>query len=212
MVASAHLAMVAKLGILGSGHGSNMEAIATACQGGQLPADVALVLSDVADAPILDRALERGIAAQAIDPGHFRSKLSDEAERQFIDTLKSAQIDWVILAGFMRIIKSDFLRAFPERIVNIHPSLLPSFPGLNATQQALDYGVGITGTTVHIVDQGIDTGAIIAQEPVRVQPGDTPERLQQRIKETEHQLYPRALTELVTGRIRVTGRTITRST
>lgn len=204
--------MAAKLGILGSGNGSNMEAIADACQRGQLPAEVAIVLSDVSDAPILARARERGIQACQIDPGHFRSKLSDEAEQQIIDTLKAAQIDWVILAGFMRIIKSDFLRAYPERIVNIHPSLLPSFPGLNAPQQALDYGVGVTGTTVHIVDQGIDTGAIIAQEPVRVQSDDTPERLHQRIKETEHQLYPQALSELITGRIQVTGRTITRST
>ena len=188
-----------------------MAAIAEAVQSGRLPAELVLVLSDRPDAPLLKEAEARGIPASYLEPGPFQSKLSDNAEHDYIETLRTHRVDWVVLAGFMRIIKSAFLRAFPERIVNIHPSLLPSFPGLNAPRQALQYGVQVTGSTVHLVDQGIDTGAIVAQAPVAVKPNDTPEHLHQRIKAIEHELYPQALADLVTGTLRIEGRQVTRT-
>ena len=203
--------MVAKLGILGSGTGSNMAAIVDACRSGQLAAEPVIVLSDVGDADILHGAKERQISSKFIPPGPYKSKLSDDSERAFIENLQAAKVNWVILAGFMRIIKSEFLRAFPERIVNIHPSLLPSFPGLNAPAQAISYGVQVTGTTVHMVDQGIDTGAIIAQEPVFIEPQDTPETLHAKIKGMEHRIYPQAVSDLVSGKIKVCGRQVIRN-
>ena len=198
--------MMAKLGILGSGSGSNMAAIDDWCRIGRLGAEVVLVLSDVEAAGILVRAEERSLPQAYIAPGGYRAKLDGRAEKEFIDRLKAAKVDWVVLAGFMRIIKSVFLKAFPERIVNVHPSLLPSFPGLDAAAQALDYGAKVTGTTVHVVDQGIDTGAVVAQEAVRIEENDTPETLQERIKTVEHRLYPQALADLVAGRIQIRGR------
>lgn len=204
---------MAKLGILGSGAGSNMVAIDDCCRMGKLAAEVVLVLSDVEKAGILARAKERSLPYAYIAPGGYRAKLDDQAEKEFIDRLKTAKVDWVILAGFMRIIKSVFLKAFPERIVNVHPSLLPSFPGLDAAAQALDYGAKMTGTTVHLVDQGIDTGAVVAQESVRIEENDTPETLHERIKTVEHWLYPQALADLVAGRIQICGRkTVRRET
>ncbi|MBI5772826.1 MAG: phosphoribosylglycinamide formyltransferase [Verrucomicrobia bacterium] len=195
-----------RLGILGSGKGSNMTAIADAAAAGQIPAEVALVLSDVADAGILARAAKRGLPAQFIPPGKFRTKLDEEAERACIAALQAARVDLVVLAGFMRILKGEFLRAFPQRVINIHPSLLPSFPGLEAWRQALDYGVKFTGCTVHFVDQGIDTGAIIAQQTVPVLDTDTPESLHERIQQAERTLYPAAITLLAGGKISVRGR------
>ena len=195
-----------KLGILGSGKGSNMVAIAEACLSGQVPARVAVVLSDVAGAAILERAKERKIPAAFIDPGRFRTKLDEPAERAYIDALRAAEVDWVVLAGFMRILKGDFLRAFAPRVVNIHPALLPSFPGLDAWKQALDYGVKVTGCTVHLVDQGIDTGPIVAQQTVPVLDDDTPASLHERIQQAERVLYPRAIAALLQGDVRVQGR------
>ena len=128
-----------RLGVLGSGKGSNFAAIADACAAGQVPAEVALVLSDVADAGILQQARDRKLPAEFLAPGKFRTKLDEEAERACIARLQAAEVDLVVLAGFMRILKGDFLRAFPQRVVNIHPSLLPAFPGLEAWRQALDY-------------------------------------------------------------------------
>lgn len=183
-----------------------MAAIDDCCRMGRLDAEVVLVLSDVEESGILDRAKERSLPQAYIAPGGYRAKLDDEAEREFINRLKATKVDWVVLAGFMRIIKSDFLKAFPERIVNVHPSLLPSFPGLDAAAQALDYGAKMTGTTVHLVDQGIDTGAIVAQEAVRIEENDTPETLHERIKTVEHRLYPQALADLIAGRIQICGR------
>jgi phosphoribosylglycinamide formyltransferase-1 len=195
-----------RLGILGSGKGSNMVAIAEACSAGQIPAEVAIVLSDVVDASILSRAKERGIRAGFISPGKFRTKLDSDAERAYIAALQEAQADWITLAGFMRILKGDFLRAFSQRVVNIHPALLPSFPGLDAWKQALDYGVKVTGCTVHFVDQGIDTGPIIAQLTVPVLDDDTEATLRERIQEAERALYPAALGALLRGEILVEGR------
>jgi phosphoribosylglycinamide formyltransferase-1 len=157
---------------------------------------VAIVISDVADAGILAQARERGLRAEFIAPGKFRTKLDEGAEQSYIQALQAAQVDLVVLAGFMRILKGEFLRAFAQRVVNIHPALLPSFPGLEAWRQALDYGVKVTGVTVHLVDQGIDTGPILAQQTVPVLEGDTPEKLHARIQEAEKQLYPATIAML----------------
>lgn len=196
-----------RLGVLGSGKGSNFVAIAEACAAGKTPAEVALVISDVADAPILDRAREKGIAARYIAPGKFRTKLDEDAERAYIAALQEAKVDLVVLAGFMRILKGDFLRTFSQRVINIHPSLLPSFPGLEAWKQALDYGVKVTGVTVHFVDQGVDTGPILAQQTVPILTGDTTETLHARIQEAERTLYPAVIAALARGEVSVDGRT-----
>ena len=195
-----------KLAILGSGQGSNMAAIAEACYAGRVPGEVAIVLSDAAGAPILTRATERGIRAEFIPPGKFRTKLDEAAEQAYIAALQQARVDLIVLAGFMRILKGDFLRAFPERVVNIHPALLPSFPGLEAWKQALDYGVKVTGCTVHFVEQGIDTGPILAQQTVPVLDDDTPATLHERIQQAERVLYPTTIAALLRGEIQVQGR------
>jgi phosphoribosylglycinamide formyltransferase 1 len=195
-----------RLGILGSGKGSNMAAIADACASGAIPATVAIVLSDVATAGILDHARTRGIFHRFIDPGKFRTKLDDQAEAAFIAALREARVDLVVLAGFMRILKGEFLRAFAGRVVNIHPSLLPSFPGLEAWKQAFDYGVKVTGCTVHFVDQGVDTGPIIGQQTVPVLDGDTAATLHERIQQAERQLYPAMVARLARGEVQLDGR------
>lgn len=195
-----------RLGILGSGKGSNAVSIADACASGLIPGQVALVITDVPDAGILDQARRRGLEAIYIPPGKFRTKLDETAEAAFIEALQKAQIDLVVLAGFMRILKGEFLRTFANRVVNIHPALLPAFPGLEAWKQALDYGVKVTGVTVHFVDQGIDTGPIIIQETVPVLAGDTPETLHARMQEVERKIYPAAIAALARGEIRVAGR------
>lgn len=195
-----------RLGILGSGKGSNMVAIADACAAGQIPAQIAVVISDVPDAGILDRARERGLPAEFLPPGKFRTKLDEEAEQAYIRRLTEAGADLIVLAGFMRILKGEFLRSFANRVVNIHPSLLPAFPGLEAWKQALDYGVKVTGCTVHFVDQGIDSGAIIGQETVPVLDQDTAATLHERIQQAERRLYPRAVAALAAGQIQIQGR------
>jgi phosphoribosylglycinamide formyltransferase 1 len=197
-----------RLGVLGSGKGSNFVAIADAVAAGKIPAEIAVVLSDVESAGILSRARERNIPAQFIPPGKFRTKLDEEAERAFVGALQSAKVDLVVLAGFMRVLKGDFLRAFENRIVNIHPSLLPSFPGLEAWKQALDHGVKVTGCTVHFVDAGIDAGAIIGQQTVPVLDNDTPDSLHQRIHAAEHELYPKCVAAIARGEITVQGRKV----
>jgi phosphoribosylglycinamide formyltransferase-1 len=197
-----------RIGVLGSGKGSNFAAIADAIAAGQIPAEVAVVLSDVADAGILERARARKLPAQFIPPGKFRTKLDEESERAFVAALRAAQVDLIVLAGFMRVLKGDFLRAFEGRIVNVHPSLLPSFPGLEAWKQALDQGVKFTGCTVHFVDAGVDSGAIIGQQTVPVLDDDTPESLHQRIHAAEHELYPRCVAAIAQGKIAVSGRRV----
>lgn len=183
-----------------------MVAIAEACAAGQIPAEIAIVLSDVADAGILDRARERKLTAEFIAPGKFRTKLDEDAEQAFVRRLVEARVDLIVLAGFMRILKGEFLRAFTNRVINIHPSLLPAFPGLEAWKQALDYGVKVTGCTVHFVDQGIDSGPILGQETVPVLADDTPATLHERIQQAERRLYPRVVRALAEGRITVKGR------
>ena len=200
-----------RIGVLGSGKGSNFAAIAQSCAAGKLPAEVAIVVSDVADAGILERARELGIPSRFIAPGNFRTKLADDAERAFVAALREADVDLIALAGFMRVLKGEFLRVFEGRIVNIHPSLLPSFPGLEAWKQALEHGVKMTGCTVHFVDAGIDCGPIIAQQAVPVLDEDTPESLHRRLQAAEHELYPQCLAAIARGEISVNGRRVVKT-
>jgi phosphoribosylglycinamide formyltransferase-1 len=199
-----------RLGVLGSGKGTNFVAIADAVAAGKIPAEIALVASDVETAAILAHARERKLPAQFIPPGKFRTKLDEDAERAFVAALQSAKVDLVVLAGFMRVLKGDFLRAFEGRIVNIHPSLLPSFPGLESWKQALDHGVKVTGCTVHFVDAGVDAGPIIGQQTVPVLDNDTAESLHQRIHAAEHQLYPECVAAIARGNISIIGRKVIR--
>ena len=203
-----HSATPFRVGVLGSGKGSNFVAIAEACASGQIPAQVVLTLADVAGAAILDRARERGIPAAFLPPGKFRTKLDEPAERAYVRVLREAKVDLIVLAGFMRVLKGEFLNAFSGRIVNIHPSLLPSFPGLAAWKQALDYGAKVTGCTVHFVDAGVDSGPIIGQQTVPVLDQDTPETLHQRIQVAEHDLYPKCVAALARGEIVMQGRRV----
>ncbi|HWC58381.1 MAG TPA: phosphoribosylglycinamide formyltransferase [Verrucomicrobiae bacterium] len=197
-----------RIGVLGSGKGSNFVAIADACAAGKIPATIGLVASDVESAGILGHARERNILARFIAPGKFRTKLDEEAENAYIQALREAKVDLIVLAGFMRVLKGDFLRAFEGRIVNIHPSLLPSFPGLEAWKQALEAGVKVTGCTVHFVDAGVDSGPIIGQQTVAVLDEDTADTLHQRIHAAEHELYPKCVAALARGDISVKGRRV----
>ena len=199
-----------RLGVLGSGKGSNFVAIADAIASGSIPAEVALVVSDVENAGILEHARQRNLPARFIAPGKFRTKLDEDAEQAYVTALQEAKVDLIVLAGFMRVLKGDFLRAFEGRIVNVHPSLLPSFPGLEAWKQALDHGVKATGCTVHYVDAGVDSGAIIGQQPVPVLDDDTAATLHARIHAAEHELYPRCVAMIARGEILVQGRRVIR--
>lgn len=194
--------------VLGSGKGSNCQSIIDAIQAGRLNARIVCVLSDVEGAFILERARRHGIRAEFVSAAPFRTKLDGEGEQRYVNLLRECGADVVALAGFMRIIKGGLLGAFPNRIVNIHPSLLPAFPGLEAWKQALAYGARVTGCTVHFVDGGMDTGPIIVQRPVPVMDDDTPESLHARIQEQEHIAYPDALRLIQQGRIEVRGRRV----
>ena len=170
-----------------------MQAILDAVESGQLRARIALVLSDNPDAYILERARRNGIPAELIDCTPHRTRFPDELQQQTAEKLKKAGVDLVCLAGFMRLVKQPLLDLFPSRILNIHPSLLPAFPGIEAWKQALVAGASETGVTVHEVDSGMDTGPIILQESVPIFPDDTPEILHSRIQVLEHRLYPEAI-------------------
>lgn len=183
-----------------------MEALADAAARPDSPFEIAIVISDVAEALILERARGRGFRAEYLAPGVFRTKLDETAEQIYIGRLREANVDLVALAGFMRILKGEFLRAFPHQVINIHPALLPSFPGLEAWKQALDYGVKVTGCTVHFVDQGVDTGPIIGQRTVPVLDQDSPQTLHARIQEAERILYPEAVGAIARGKVKVQGR------
>ncbi len=182
-----------RLGVLGSGSGSNFQALHDAIRCGELDAEIVMVMSDIPQARILERAHAQGIPHAVIDCGGFASKFPLSAQQHVAQTMLDAGADLICLAGFMRLIKRPLLDAFPQRLINIHPSLLPAFPGLEAWKQALDAGVAETGCTVHHVDEGMDTGPIILQEKVPVLPGDDAHSLHQRIQQTEHRLYPRAV-------------------
>jgi phosphoribosylglycinamide formyltransferase-1 len=181
---------VLRLGVLGSGRGSNLEAIARAVGEGRLAAKLAAVLSDQPGARVLELGRRCGARTECIPPRTPRGKLDAESERKFVDVLRAEQVDLVVLAGFMRIVGPVFLAAYPRRIINIHPSLLPKHRGSDAAARALAAGDKVTGCTVHYVDEGVDTGEIIAQHEVPVEPGDTAESLQARIQTAEHELLP----------------------
>ena len=197
-----------KLGVLGSGAGSNMQSIVEACAAGTLDAEIRLVISDVAGAKILERAERAGIKAIHLDCSPTKTTLQGAAEEKCIQLLREAGADTVVLAGFMRIVKPGLLNAFPNRVLNIHPSLLPAFPGIAAWKQALDYGSRYAGVTVHFVDAGTDTGPIIVQRAVPVMQDDTPETLHARIQVEEHIAYPEALRLLAAGRLSIEGRKV----
>lgn len=201
------------VGVLASGRGSNFVALADAAERGDLQAQIAVVLSDVADAPVLAAAQARGIAAEFVDPALARGVDGRYSRAAYSDLLLTALqrhgVEYVALAGFMRLIGGRLLTAYKHRIVNIHPSLLPAFPGLAAQRQALDYGVKVTGCTVHLVDAGMDTGPVLAQRAVPVEPGDTLETLTARILAAEHDLYWRTLQQLINGKLRLDGRRAT---
>jgi phosphoribosylglycinamide formyltransferase 1 len=197
-----------RIGVLGSGNGSNCEAILEACADGRIPGRVAIVLSDVADAFILERARKRGIDAQFIGASRFKTKLETEREEHAAELLRGAGVQLVALAGYTRVVKSPLLRAFAGRIMNVHPSLLPAFPGLRAWEQALKSGAKETGCTVHFVDEGVDTGPIIMQRSVKILPDDTPESLHQSIQLVEHEIYPEAIRLFAEGKLKIEGRTV----
>ncbi len=181
------------IGVLGSGKGSNCRAILERARSGKLAVDVRVVISDVFDAGILELAREFGVPNAYLPPGPFRTKLTPESETALVQMLQDAHVELVVLAGFMRVLKAPMLEAFPKRIINIHPSLLPKFPGLEAWKQALLAGQKVTGCTVHYVDASIDGGDIIAQQEVPILPNDTAESLHARIQIAEHEIYPEAI-------------------
>lgn len=189
-----------RLGILGSGTGSNMQALLDAIADGSLNAEIALVLSDNPDAYILERAAKAGLPTGVIDCRGFKTKFPEEAQVETAAALKAAGVELVCLAGFMRLAKAPLLDAFPNRILNIHPALLPAYPGLQAWKQAVDDGATESGCTVHYVDGGMDTGPVILQAKVPVFPDDTAETLHERIQVQEHRLYPEAI-RLVASRL-----------
>jgi phosphoribosylglycinamide formyltransferase-1 len=190
-----------RLGILGSGKGSNFRAIQEAITRGEIDAETAIVISDVEAAGILDFARKFQVRAEYVCPGRFRTKLEPEAEERVTALLNESGVNLVVLAGYMRMVKDPLLSTFSGRMINIHPSLLPAFPGLEAWKQALAAGVPETGCTVHWVDNGMDTGPIIAQTKVPILPTDTPETLHARIQQAEHQLYPEVVKKIAaTGR------------
>src|ERR1700733_12997395 len=179
-----------RLGILGSGKGSNFRAIMEEIVNGRLNAEVRIVISDVENSGILSLAHDFQVPGLYVRPGRFRTRLEPEIEEDIVRLLVGADVELVVLAGFMRIVKQPLLSAFPRKIINIHPSLLPKFPGLEAWKQALAAGEKVTGCTVHYVDVAVDPGGILGQEPVPILPGDTPESLHGRIQLAEHQLLP----------------------
>lgn len=181
------------LGILGSGKGSNCRAILEQISAGKLQAEARLIVSDVFDAGILDIGREFGVPNVYLPPGKFRTRLEPVVEMELVKLLRDAGVELVVLAGFMRVLKESMLNAFPCRIINVHPSLLPKFPGIEAWKQALAAGENVTGCSVHYVDAGIDSGEIIAQRKVLVLQGDTPETLHARIQVAERALYPEVI-------------------
>jgi len=201
------MAALKKLGILLSGRGSNFEAIAESIQAGRLKAEIAIVVSNRADAPGFESARRRGLNAKLIPS---KGRIREEHDREVITALKDAAVDLICLAGYMRLLSPDFVRAFPNRILNIHPSLLPAFPGLDAQKQALEYGAKVSGCTVHIVDEHLDHGPIIVQKTVPVLETDDEHSLSARILEQEHIAYAEAIRLILSGEVEVLGRKVVR--
>lgn len=198
-----------RIGVVGSGSGTNYGSIAQAIKSGTLTGvEVALVLSDVETSGILDRARTNGHTCRYLPANDYKTKLDGPQEQAYVAALQAARVDYVVLAGFMRMIKKGLLTAYPRRIINIHPALLPAFPGLASWEQALAYGAKLAGCTVHFVDEGMDTGPIIAQAAVPVLDNDTAVTLHARIHEQEYLIYPRVLQWLADGRVRVEERRV----
>jgi phosphoribosylglycinamide formyltransferase-1 len=193
-----------RLGVLISGRGSNMQSIVAACESGQVPAEVALVVSNVAEAAGLGWAAARGLAVAALPHREYASRQAHD--QAVVERLRGAGVEWVCLAGYMRLLSGVFLEAYPNRILNIHPALLPAFPGLHAQLQALEYGVTVSGCTVHLVDLELDHGPIVVQIAVPVLDGDDEASLSARILEQEHLAYPEALERLLTRSWELRGR------
>lgn len=201
------MAALPKLGILLSGRGSNFEAIAESIKAGRLQAKIAIVISNRVAAPGLESARRRGLNAKLIPS---KGRVREEHDRELIAALKEAGVDLVCLAGYMRLLSPEFVGAFPNRVLNIHPSLLPAFPGLDAQKQALEYGAQVSGCTVHIVDEHLDHGPIIVQKAVPVLESDDEHTLSARILEQEHVAYPEAIRLMLSGEVAVEGRRIVR--
>jgi len=197
-----------RVAVLGSGSGSNAQSLMDAIASGSLNAEIVCVLSDVADARILDRARAHGIPASHISAEPFKTRIDGAAETAYLEALRMHRAEFIVLAGFMRIVKRGLLTAFAGRIVNIHPSLLPAFPGIRSWEQALNYGVKLAGCTVHFVDEGTDTGPIILQRAVPVLDDDTPESLHARIQVEEHIAYPEALRLVADGLLCIRDRRV----
>ena len=192
------------IGVLCSGAGTNLQAIIRAIRAGRLQARIAVVLSDRADATALRRARRAGIPAQFVDPSAFSSR--EAYDRALIRILQASGVQVVCLAGFMRLLSPVFVRRFPQRILNVHPALLPAFPGAHAIRDALAWGAKVTGVTVHLVDEEMDRGPILLQETLPMRPGESTARLLSRVHRIEHRLYPRAIQLVLAGRVRVRGR------
>jgi phosphoribosylglycinamide formyltransferase 1 len=197
-----------RLGILLSGRGSNFVAIADNAAAGRIPADIAVVICNRPGAPGLEEAQRRGLDAHMIPSKGLER---EQYDRQVVEVLRSKQVDLVCLAGFMRLLSPYFVSQFPNRIINIHPSLLPAFPGLEAQRQALEYGVKITGCSVHFVDENLDAGPVIIQQAVPILDADTVETLSARILEQEHRIYSEAINIMLAGGWRLEGRRFLRS-
>ena len=199
-----------RVGVLASGRGSNLQAIIDAIEADKLAARIAVVISNKKDAQALERARHHGVADVFLDPAPYKDRPdSREAyDRAILAVLKEHNVELVALAGYMKIVTRVLIDAYPNRIMNIHPSLLPSFPGLKAQQQALDWGVKVSGCTVHFVTEGVDTGPIIRQAAVPVQENDTAETLETRILTEEHRIYPEAIQLIADGRLSVEGRRV----
>lgn len=195
-----------RLGLLASGQGSNLQAIMDAADTGRIDAEVAVVISDHREAYALERARRRGIPAEFVDPRSFADKTA--FEKAMVELLQRQEVELVCLAGYMRVVSQVMLDAFPDRIMNIHPALLPSFQGLHGQDQAWRYGVKFSGCTVHFVDEGVDTGPIIIQAVVPVLDDDTADTLAARILEQEHVIYPEAIQRFVQGRLKIVGRKV----
>ncbi len=197
-----------RLAVLASGRGTNFEAIAVRCAERDFPAEVACLVTDRPDAGAVAIARRRGIDVVTVEPGRRRARLADGAEARIVAECRRRGVSLVVLAGFMRILRADLLREYAGRIINIHPSLLPAFPGLRAPRQALEYGVRVAGCTVHFVDDTVDGGPVILQACVPVHDDDTEETLAARILEQEHRILVRAVERLARGALRVEGRRV----
>lgn len=194
------------LGILASGRGSNLQSIIDAISTGKLAAQIGVVISDKPDANALKRAADLNLTAVCVDRKQYKTQ--QEFEQALVTELRLHQVDLVILAGFMRILSPYFVHAFANRIMNIHPSLLPAFPGKHAQEQAIHYGAKVSGCTVHFVDEGMDSGPIILQQTVPVMPDDTPATLAERILQQEHVIYPQAIKLYVENKLQIEGRMV----